>query len=51
MEETGKLQSDGNIIPTLNQFMYLGSTVQENGSSDLEINKKRVVKQEQLLAC
>jgi hypothetical protein len=30
---------NGNTIPTVKQFKYFGSTVQENTSSDLEINK------------
>jgi hypothetical protein len=36
-----ELQTNGNTIPTVNQFRYLGSIVQENGSSDLEIEKKK----------
>jgi hypothetical protein len=34
------LQINGNKITTVNQFKYLGSIVQENGSSDLKIEKK-----------
>jgi hypothetical protein len=34
------LQINGNTIPTVKQFKYLGSIVQENGSSDLEIDKR-----------
>jgi hypothetical protein len=40
----------GNTIPTVQQFEYLGSRVQGNGSSDLEIKKKGLAKQEELLA-
>jgi hypothetical protein len=34
------LQINGNTIPIAEQFKYLGSTVQENGSSDTEIEKR-----------
>jgi hypothetical protein len=33
------LQINGNTIPTVKQLKYWGSIVQENGSSDLEIEK------------
>jgi hypothetical protein len=36
-------------IPTVKRFKYLGSAVQENGSSCLEIERK-MVKQKELLA-
>jgi hypothetical protein len=39
-DHTEDLQVNLNIIPTVKQFKYLGSTVQDNGSSDLEIEKK-----------
>jgi hypothetical protein len=34
------LKINGNTIPTVKQLKYLGSIVQENGSSDLEIDKR-----------
>jgi hypothetical protein len=37
---SGELQINGNTIPTVKQFKYLGSIVQENDSSDLEIEKR-----------
>jgi hypothetical protein len=36
-DHTENLKVNGNIIPTVKQFKYLGSIVQDNGSSDLEI--------------
>jgi hypothetical protein len=39
-DHTEDIQVNGNIIPTAKQFKYLGSIVQGNGSSDLEIEKK-----------
>jgi hypothetical protein len=39
-DHTEDLQVNGNIIPTEKQFKYLGSIVQDNGSSDLEIEKR-----------
>jgi hypothetical protein len=40
-DRSEELQINGNTIPTVEQFQYFGSTVQENGSSDLEIEKKK----------
>jgi hypothetical protein len=39
-DHSEELQINGNTIPTVTQFKYLGSVVQENGSSDLEIDKR-----------
>jgi hypothetical protein len=39
-DNTEKLQVNRNIIPTVKQFKYLGSIVQDNGSYDLEIEKR-----------
>jgi hypothetical protein len=39
-DHSEELQINGNTIPTVKQFKCLGSIVQENGSSDLEINKR-----------
>jgi hypothetical protein len=38
-DHSEELQINGNIIPTAKQFQYLGSVVQENGSSDFENEK------------
>jgi hypothetical protein len=52
-ESLGTDHSEELQIATVKQFRYLGSTVQENGSSDLKIGRKKkgLVKQEELLAC
>jgi hypothetical protein len=39
-DHTQDLQVNDNIIPTVKQFKYLGSIVQDNGSSDHEIEKR-----------
>jgi hypothetical protein len=39
-DHSEELQINGNTIPTVKQFKYLGSIVQENGSSELEIDKR-----------
>jgi hypothetical protein len=39
-----ELQINENTIPTVKQFEYLGLTIQENGSSELEIEIKGLVK-------
>jgi hypothetical protein len=39
-DHTEDLQFHGNIIPTVKQFKYLGSIVQDNGSSGLETEKR-----------
>jgi hypothetical protein len=39
-DDSEELQINGNTIPALGQFKYLGSIDQENGSSNLEIEKK-----------
>jgi hypothetical protein len=39
-DHTEELQVNGNKIPTVKQFKYLGSAVQDNGSSELEIEKR-----------
>jgi hypothetical protein len=49
-DHSDELKINGNTIPTVKRFKYLGSVVQENGSSHLEIEKKGLVKQEELLA-
>jgi hypothetical protein len=49
-DQSEEVQINGNTIPTVKKFKCLGSRVQENGSSDPEI-KKKLVKQEELLAC
>jgi hypothetical protein len=33
---------NGNTIPSAKQFRYLGSIIQENGSSELDIKKKKI---------
>jgi hypothetical protein len=50
-DHSGKLKINGNKIPVVKQLKYLGSIFQEKGSSVLEIEKKILVKQEELLAC
>jgi hypothetical protein len=40
-DHTEELQVNRNIIPAVKEFKYLGSIVQDNGSSDLEIEKKK----------
>jgi hypothetical protein len=42
-DHSEELQVSGNKIPTVKQVKYLGSIVEENGSSDLEIEKKRII--------
>jgi hypothetical protein len=39
-DHSEELQINGNTILTVKQFKYLGSTFQENGSSDLETEKR-----------
>jgi hypothetical protein len=39
-DHSEEFQINGNTIPTVKQFMYLGSLVIENDSSDLEIEKR-----------
>jgi hypothetical protein len=39
-DHSEELQINGNTIPTVKQFKYLGSIVQENGSSVLEVEKR-----------
>jgi hypothetical protein len=39
-DHSEELQINGNTIPTVKQFKYLGSIIQESGSPDLEIEKK-----------
>jgi hypothetical protein len=50
-----EMQSDGNTIQPQDSFEYLRTIVKENGSSDVEIGKKKInkglVKQEELLVC
>jgi hypothetical protein len=47
-DHSEELQINGNTLPTVKQFKYLGSIIQENGSSGVEI-KKRVVQQNSVL--
>jgi hypothetical protein len=39
-EHSEELQIDGNTIPPVIEFEYLGSIFQENGSSDLEFEER-----------
>jgi hypothetical protein len=39
-DRSEELQINGNTIPTVNQFKYMESIIQENGSSDFEIEKR-----------
>jgi hypothetical protein len=36
------LKINGNTIPAVKRFKYLGSVVQENDSAELEIERKRI---------
>jgi hypothetical protein len=49
-DHTEDLQVNGHIIPTVKQFKYLGSIVQDNGSSDLEI-EKRISETRRVISC
>jgi hypothetical protein len=50
-DHTKDLQVNGNIIPTVKQFKYLGSIVQDNGLSDLEIEKKKICETRRVISC
>jgi hypothetical protein len=55
-DHSEELQINGNTIPTVKRFKYLGETVQVNGSSDLEIEErisetKRVISLLVLILC
>jgi hypothetical protein len=49
-DHTEDLQVNGYIIPIVKQFKYLGSIVQDNGSSDLEI-EKRISETRRVISC
>jgi hypothetical protein len=39
-DHSEELKISGNTIPTVKHFKYFGSIAQEDGSTDLEIEKK-----------